>query len=635
MISPFDIDQEDYGLIDRSDQENAEEWAVSLMPGWLSRIRLDLPRSRRALGVLLISFAAIFALFAIQLFRVQIVDGAHYQSLAAGNRIRETTLYAERGKILDRNGKVLAENTASYQLVAHPYLLSKEFEIRNNNYQIISEVLGEPVEEIKQTIKDHGTDSVSPIVIKEKVSHQDALRLETMLSGVPAFSLELVPIRLYKTDLALGPLLGYVNRVGENDLKNRDDVNLTDFVGREGVEKSFDKQLRGHNGKRRVEVDANGHPTRTLAKEQSTSGKDLQLTIDIDIQKALTDTLQQQIQAAGVSKGSSVAVNPKTGEVLAMVSLPSYDNNQFSGGIDLEDYSRLLNNPDKPLLNRAISGGYPVGSVIKPLLASAALQENVVNKNTIINDTGSITLVNPRNSADSIKFDGYKGIALGPVNVVSAIAKSSNIYFYTVGGGFGNIKGLGGNRMGDYYQQFGLGSKTGIDLPSEISGVVADPDWKKQVLDKGWYTGDSYNISIGQGDMQVTPLQMAMAQSAIINDGKVLKPQLELGSKPQTSSQVKVDNSNFLIVQEGMRQAVLGGTVGNVAFGGLPPVAGKTGTAETVTRANGGSPHIWEGVYAPMDNPKILIASMIENGGKSSFYLSPVAASGFRAYFKQ
>ena len=266
MSSPFDIDQEDYGLIDRSDQENAEEWAVSLMPGWLSRIRLDLPRSRRALGVLLISFAAIFALFAIQLFRVQIVDGAHYQSLAAGNRIRETTLYAERGKILDRNGKVLAENTASYQLVAHPYLLSKEFEIRNNNYQIISEVLGEPVEEIKQTIKDHGTDSVSPIVIKEKVSHQDALRLETMLSGVPAFSLELVPIRLYKTDLALGPLLGYVNRVGENDLKNRDDVNLTDFVGREGVEKSFYKQLRGHNGKRRVEVDANGHPTRTLAK---------------------------------------------------------------------------------------------------------------------------------------------------------------------------------------------------------------------------------------------------------------------------------------------------------------------------------------------------------------------------------
>ena len=633
MSSPFDIKEEDFGIVNRDDQESAEAWAVSLMPGWLSRVRLELPRSRKSLEMLIISFVLITILFLIQLYRIQIIDGNNYKALAAGNRLRETTIYAERGKILDRNGQVLAQNTASFQVVVQPYLLNKNKAERQKDYQNVAKILGVPVSDIESKIDDKKLNSIGPILIADRVDHQIGLVLETELPKIEGFNIETIPIRSYIRDAALSPVLGYVNRVSDNDLKNNPELSPVDFVGREGVEKSFDTYLRGVNGKKRILVDSAGQPARTLSNINQVSGKDLQLTIDLNLQRTLTDSLSRQIAAANARRGSVVAINPKNGEVLAMVSLPSYDNNLFSGGIRQSDYSNLLNNPDNPLLNRVTSGGYPVGSSIKPLVASAALQEGIIDENTTVVDQGQITLVNPGNPSDTLTFHGYQGIALGPVNVKTAIAKSSNIFFYTLGGGYGPIKGLGGNRLADYYGQFGLGQKTGIELGSELSGIVPDPDWKQKVLGQSWFTGDSYNIAIGQGDLQVSPLQLAMAHAAIVNGGEVLEAHLEKGKPKKVRSVVNVNQENFNIVRQGMRLAVTSGTIGDINFGGLPPVAGKTGTAETVTKSDSSEPHIWEAVHAPADDPEILIVAMIEHGTYSSRFLSPVVGDGLRTYF--
>jgi penicillin-binding protein 2 len=311
-----------------------------------------------------------------------------------------------------------------------------------------------------------------------------------------------------------------------------------------------------------------------------------------------------------------------------MVSLPSYDNNVFSGQLSENKYQQYLSDPNQPLYNKVIAGGYTSGSIIKPLVASGALQEGVVDENTIIVDGGAISL------PGGFVFRGWRPGGLGPMNVRSAIAWSSNIYFYTVGGGYGGIEGLGEERLTSYYRQFGLGEKTGIDLPNEIDGRVPDEEWKQQNKGEDWYVGDSYNISIGQGDLLISPLQINLAHAAIANDGYVLSPHLNQTQETVTKRELSVDKSNLQIVREGMRQVLTNGTTCDCLFSKVPAtVAGKSGTAETNT-PGGRRPHAWYSAFAPYEDPEIMVTILIEEGVGGSLYAAPAIAKTMEAYFQ-
>ena len=636
MNNPFKNDHlSNLGKLKKSKIHAAEAWTISLNPGWLSKTRLNTKQKPASIWALLLSIGLVFTIYILQLGSLQIVQGQEFVGIANGNRIRDNVSFAQRGKILDRNGVVLASNTASFQLIVSPHILDQNKKNRLDDYIEISKIIGDEPESIQKTAESKGLDYVLPILVDSRLSHEQVLQLDLILPNVKGFSLDPIPVRKYQADSNLSSVLGYVGRASEADVKNRKNILPIDFVGQAGIELYYDDLLRGVNGGQRTEIDAAGRPIRVLANNPSHPGRDIKLTIDNEIQKVLNRSLNEQMEKSGGKVASAVVLNPKDGSVLAMTSIPGYDNNIFSGGISDGDYSRLINNNLTPLFNRVTSSGYPVGSAIKPLVATAALQENVITPQTTIIDRGKLTLVNKYNSADSISFSNFEGQSHGPIQLKDAIAKSSNVYFMTIGGGFAGQEGLGPYRLTSWYKKFGLGRKTGIDLPVESNGLVPDPDWNKRTLDADWYTGDSYNISIGQGNLQISPLQLAVAQSAIINGGEILQPHLKQGDKKVIDT-LGVDSKHLNTVREGMRAVVEYGTLGPSYFQGLNvKVAAKTGTAETVTRSQSKEPHVWIAAHAPYEDPEIIIVAMIENGRRSGLYLGPVAADVFKAYFNE
>ena len=367
--------------------------------------------------------------------------------------------------------------------------------------------------------------------------------------------------------------------------------------------------------------------------------------------------IQRQMDASGSKRAAGVALDPRTGEVLASVSLPTYDSNLFSKGISQTDYQNLLSNPGQPLFNKAESGAYPSGSIIKPFGAAAALQEGVITPSTTINDTGKIVLENKYDPAHPSTYFGWeRNNGLGFVNVVSAIARSSDIFFYEVMGGYTDfLHYLGVDRLTSYYQKFGLGAKTGIDLPAESAGRVPTPAWKKKLSGEGWYTGDTYNISVGQGDLLVSPLQMASALSVIANGGTLYKPHLVTkvidangttvqDIKPEVVRQGFISPEHLATVRLGMLGAVndANGTACCKIKAEVPvQVAAKTGTAETVVHDEGSSvinqslPHAWFEAFAPYNNPKIVIVIIVEHSGEGAEYAAPAARETLAWYFTQ
>ena len=578
----------------------------------------------------------LFIVLGFRLFTVQIVSSQGYADLANGNRVRETIDYAPRGKILDRNGKILAENTLSFQVSSTPFLLETDEAKRFADITTVASILGDDSAALKEELEKNGLDYVLPVVVAESLSHKQALLLESKLPNLKGFSIDEIPVRKYVSAAAIGHIVGYSGRVSEADLENDSSRELlpTDFIGKTGVEYTFDPRLRGENGWIKYEVDALGRPIRVIDQQAPQPGEDITLSIDFEIQKSMAKSMNDQMKKSKTSRSSGVAVDPSNGEVLAMVSLPAFDNNLFSeGGIGSDDFNKLNNDPDQPLFNKALSGGFTSGSIIKPLVASAALQEKVVTPNTVIVDNGALTL------PGGFTFLGWRPGGLGPMNVRSAIAWSSNIYFYTVGGGFGNIGGLGEERLTHYYREFGLGEESGINLPNETPGRVPDEAWKIENKGESWYQGDSYNISIGQGDLLISPLHITMAEAAIANNGFLLKPQIEKGVAKEVRRELPIDKANLQIVREGMRQVLTGGTTCECTFKEVPvQVAGKSGTAETDT-PGGRRPHAWFTAFAPYDKtnskqPQILSTVLIEEGSGGSLYAAPVIAEAFKTYFK-
>jgi penicillin-binding protein 2 len=407
---------------------------------------------------------------------------------------------------------------------------------------------------------------------------------------------------------------------------------MTDYIGKSGIEKTYEKELRGKYGAKQVEIDSMGDVKKYIGEIAPQAGNDLILNIDQELQKNLYDSLAGILEKTGTKTAAAVAIDPRNGGVLAMVNFPSYDN-MFARGITNDEYRAIINDKSLPLLNRAVNGEYPPGSTVKPAIASAALSEGVITPSTIIDGLGGSLNIG------SYRFGDWK--AHGPSDVRVAIAESNDIFFYTIGGGYGNIEGLGMSRMRKYYNLFGFGEKTGIDLPSESTGLIPDEQWKIDKIGERWYVGDSYHAAIGQGFVTATPLQLADYAAALANGGVLYKPHIVNRIKKSDGQEQfiapEVVRKNFIsqdimnVVREGMRQTITSGTAQTLKD--LPvSSAGKTGTAQFGTEDK---THGWFISFAPYENPTIAMVVLVEGGGEGHSSALPVTHDVYQWYFSR
>jgi penicillin-binding protein 2 len=591
----------------------------------------------------------LFAVLALQLARMQIVQGNEYRLRAENNRLREVPEVASRGLIYDRNGTLLVENVPSFSAAVVPADLPPDEQQRV--LEEVQKLLGVPA--LKMAIKieaeRHGKDPFSPVVIEEGLSQETAFALREKLGDLPGVRVLAEPIRRYPAGPLMGQILGYVGKMDEAeyaDLQERGYL-LSDQIGKTGVELSYESVLRGAPGRKQVEIDARGAEVRTLRLSPAKPGENLILTIDLDLQREIADILQSAMDVHGSQNGAAVLMDVNTGEILAMVSLPFYDNNLFSGDLSDEEFQSLLDDPGKPLVNHAISEMFPPGSTFKQVTGVAALAEGVADPSTTITSHGYITVPNQYNPDIVYVYRDWS--ALGTLDFYGGVAMSSDVYFYYLSGGYYEddeeiFHGLGADNLARYAREFGLGAPTGVDLPGESAGLVPDPAWKEETIGEPWVIGDTYNFGIGQGYLATTPLQMVNVTATIANGGDVLVPRVVreivsadgkvmLPSEPKIRQHIDVDAEDLSIFREAMHQAVSWGTAERAAVPGVS-VAGKTGTAEFGPPLPDGEheSHAWFTGFAPYEDPQVAIVVFLEKGN-GSLDAAPTAARILDYYF--
>lgn len=553
---------------------------------------------------------------------LQIYQGEYYAGLADGNRIRIVPSMAPRGTFYDRNGELLVTNRPGFSVS----LLPLTAPISDDVIARLSDLLKVPTDEIKTKIAGHS--GFNPIRIKTDVTPDIVSIIEEQKSQYPGVVIEVTPIRDYILKQEGAHTFGYVSEINDTELEKMKDEGYKsgDIIGKFGIEKIYDKELRGENGGQQVEVDVSGKPVQILGRKEPVPGDDLELTIDIKLQQAAEKAVDEQLTQIGAHAAAAVVMNPQTGEILAMVSRPAFDPNLFAHGISSKDWNQLNNNPYHPMDNKTITGEYPPGSTFKIVTGTAALTEGVVTPDEQIFDSGHHWII-PKGNAD--------GEALGWLNFRSGLAHSDNVYFYEMG------NRLGIDRLEKYARMFGLGAKTGIDLPYEASGLVANRRYKEKNFDDGeWYLSETFDAAIGQGFNLVTPLQAAMVMGEIAADGKRYKPHVVNriiapdGSvvkdfQPELLSQLDVPEEDIKLVQDGLHDVTKYGTAASSFRGFTVDIAGKTGTAEN----SQGRDHGWFVAYGPFDNPNVVVAVIVENGGYGSQSAVPIGRKILEAAF--
>lgn len=587
----------------------------------------------------------LFSIILFRLFDLQLARGDYFLSLSKGNRIRYQVVRAPRGLIFDNKGNPFVKNVATFQVILEPFDLPKEKTKKDELIASLAADLGITQEEINNVIPASSQrDFLDPKIIKENIDQETSLKIKMKYKDIPSVQVEASPNRAY-LDSDISHIIGYIGRISKEDYeKNPQGHDINDYIGKNGLEFNYEDYLKGRNGKRMVEVDAGGKVVRILGNEEESeplAGSNLITSLNADLEREMVNALQAAINSSHSKAGSVIAINPQNGNILGMVSLPSFDNNLFSKGIKPQEYKALIENPTKPLFNRSIAGTYPSGSVIKPVVASAGLQEGVITQSTTISDSGSLVVKNQYNPAIEYIFKDWKSSGHGTVNVIRAIEQSCDIFFYYVGGGFEKFKGLGATRLEKYMRLFGLGSKLGIDLPNEESGLVPTPEWKQRVKGESWYVADNYHMAIGQGDVLTTPLQVATWTATVANGGTLYKPQIvsrvtdDLGNTlkefaPEVIRKDFISSNNINIVRQGMRAVITQGT--GRSLSSLPyEVAGKTGTAQY--GPNNSKLHAWFTAFAPYNNPEIALAVLVEGGGEGNEVAAPVAKQILEYYF--
>lgn len=591
-----------------------------------------LKQSQIRLGVLFILFFLSITIIFAQLLFLQIFYGTYYRSIAEGNRIRIHRLGAQRGLIYDRNETILADNTHNFLLVIVPVDFPKD---RRKRVELVSRLLPftqKSYGEIMEMIEGADDYSYQPIVIEENLSYGQALQVRLLTMEYSGIRLDIGSRRVYYNSevMSLSHILGYMGKINEEELKKYPDIYvLNDSLGKSGIEYQYEVILRGQAGREKVEVDALGRKKETLAYLKARPGNNLILSIDIQIQKKLEAILKKYLGLNRKRRAAVILLDPNNGQVLSLISWPSYNNNIFSEGISPKDFASLLEDPDRPLFPRSIQGTYPSGSTIKPVLAAAALQEGLITPRTTFLSSGGIQI-------NKWFFPDWKAGGHGLTDLRKALAESVNTYFYIIGGGYKNFPGLGIEKIYAHYRKAGLGQPLGIDLPGESSGLVPTPEWKAEKKGERWYIGDTYHVSIGQGDILVTPLQVASWTAMIGNGGKLYQPSVVLADvdsltqKRENQNPVILENSftqsqYLAAVKQGLRDAVVYGSAHGLSD--LPiQVAGKTGTAQWSEK---NEYHSWFTSFAPYPDPEIVLTILIEEGGEGSRTAVPLAHEFF------
>jgi len=584
---------------------------------------------------------AIIVLIALMIGRaayLQVIKGDYYYELAEGNRIRIQAIPSLRGVIYDRSGNLLVKNESSFAMAIVPIDMPLDEEERNKFIEKLAVEFNFDAGEAKENLGSFPWNYNQPVIVKTGLEYEQALEVHLRSNEYPGIMVTTDNRRDYlitKEIPSFGHVLGYMGRINEKEFEELGDEDYLrgDKIGKAGLEASHERDLRGYYGKKKIEIDALGLEKKIISQEERIDGSNLYLSIDKDLQAAVENILRDHLYVDGMTKGTVIMMDPQNGEILSLVSLPSYDNNLFAGGISQDNYSKLINDPDRPLYHRALSGEYPSGSTFKLVIAAAALAEEIITPQTTVYSNGGLQI-------GKWFFPDWKAGGHGATDVYKAIAESVNTFFYYIGGGYEEFEGLGVNRITEYAQKFGLGDITNIDLPAEGTGFLPSPEWKKDAKKERWYIGDTYHYAIGQGDILVTPLQVALYTSIFANGGTWYLPHVvhqieDVATHELTTVEpIAIDNQvvsaeNIQVVRSGMRLAVSTGSAKRLS--GLPfSVAGKTGTAQWSTQRE---PHAWFTGFAPYQEPEVVVTVLVEEGGEGSETAVPIAYDVFSWYF--
>jgi len=617
-----------YKISQDNDSEIAPEEVIFGMGAEEDEREIEKELSRKRIFFLGVFVCSVIIFLFSRTFYLQIVQGSAYQQEALSNRIKRIPIEAPRGIIFSQDGQQLVWNISTFDAIidaknffGKEKLLSIADTLSDDGKEIINEIINSK-KIINQT---------SEIVTFKDIPKEFALAVKANQEDLNGIEITDGVTRFYPYGEVFAHVEGYVGRISEEDLKMNPNYLSIETIGKAGVEMWYDEHLRGTLGVQLIEVDSLGNKIKPLAVRKADTGNDLILTINFELQEKIFEILQRKIHEVDAHKACAIALNPKTGGVLAMVNIPSFDSNIFSGSMHESEFEKLTDDKKNPLFNRAISGTYPPGSIVKPVVALAALEERIITDKTVIYDNGLIQVFNQYDSSVVYNFYGWNRTGLGPMNVYSAIAESSDIFFYTIGGGNGNISGMGINKLGEYFGNFNLGKRTGIDISGEAVGVIPTPVWKENVKNEQWYLGDTYHVSIGQGDLLVSPIQATVWTAAIANDGVAIKPHIGLYKVDNQDNRqmidiemlfsLNVDKKNIEIVKKAMRRSVTDGSA--IALNTLQvEVAGKTGTAEF-----GGDDltHAWFTCFAPYSDPEVVLTVLVEGGGGGSAVAVPIA----------
>jgi penicillin-binding protein 2 len=606
------------------DFEERDEGAIDLL-------------KKRIVGALVI---VIFFLSVIilRLWYLQIVNGDEYEQRSYTNRVRKREIAAPRGHILDRHGREIVTNRPSFNVS----LIQEDSSDLGTLLKRLSPILNKDVEELWDKVREaSGRPRYMPILLKEDIDWQTLAYLENHNHQFSGIRTEFQPVRVYHYNDLAANVIGYLGSISKKELEvaDRDIYSGGDIIGKRGLERLRESDLRGEKGFSYSEVDAKGFEQQLLKSIEPLPGREIRLTLDVDLQ-----LMAESYMAAGEKSGAVVAMEVRTGRLLAAVSSPTIHIEDFIGGISTEKWQKLLDNPQHPLLNKVVQAMYPPGSTYKMITALAGLSKGIINEDTVFYCPGSYRFGNRT-------YRCWKHSGHGPVNLVKAIAESCDVYFYQVG------QRVGVDGLAEFAQRLGLGRETGVEMEYEKSGLVPTREWKEKNRNTKWQEGETLSVAIGQGFNLTTPLQICVMTAALANGGKVYRPQLVEqvidpdgivveNFTPELVSRVEGMEKYFTLIGRGMDEVVQGkhGTARRVAIDGLR-IAGKTGTAQVVKLAQYRGlkdedipykyrDHAWFTCYAPAENPEIAVTVLVEHGLHGSSGAGPIARAILKEYFR-
>ena len=587
------------------------------------KIYEDLRTTQRRLDGVQNGLLAVVALLLLQFWLLQGVNSKRYRELAENNRIRTLGIAAPRGTVTDRSGKILAENKPSFKIIVTIGPSASIDTIASE----LSTYVGVDEAEIRQKLGKPRA-AYQPVTIKTKATFEDVAAVEARRRELPEVSIEVVPVRSYPQARSAAHVVGRVGEVTDRQLRQPAfaDYEPGRVVGQSGLEALYNDALTGTDGLRRVVVNSRGVEVELAEDQPAITGGTVELTLSADLQAAMEEVFANRA-------GSAVALDPFTGEILGLVSSPGFDPNAFISGVDRSVWEGLARDPQTPLLNRVVQGQYSPGSLFKVVVAAAGLEEGLITPESTVFCPGYASIYGHVFKCN--RPDGH-----GLVSLSRAIGESCNVFFYQLGAR------LDIQRLATYARRFGLGSVTAVDLPNEAPGLVPDPTWKERILKAPWYQGETISVSIGQGQVLATPLQMARMMAVIANGGVLVQPHIVrlVSGRPVAITpprSIGLRPSTIAAIRKGLFMAVNSRGSGQRAQIEDLVVAGKTGSAQVVSSAKLAKgvesiqPHAWFAGFAPLDKPRIVLAVLIDHGGSGGAAAAPVARAIFEKFFSR